>query len=53
MAPGSSVGNNAIVALGSVVVHKFAEENVLLGGQPAKVLREDHDWRATLGATPV
>lgn len=44
-APGSSVGNNSIVGLGSVLTREFNDENVILGGQPAKVLREKYDWK--------
>jgi len=44
-APGSSVGNNSIVSLGSVVTREFKDENVIIGGQSAKVLRENYDWR--------
>lgn len=44
-APGSSIGNNTIVALGSVLTREFNEENVILGGMPAKVLRDNYDWK--------
>ena len=44
--PGSSVGNNTIVALGSVVTRDFDMENVAIGGQPAKVLKKDYDWKS-------
>ena len=42
-APGSSVGNNSIVGLGSVVTQKFNDENVIIGGHPAKVVKENHN----------
>ena len=44
-APGSSVANNSIVGLGSVVTKRFTSENVIIAGQPAKVLRENYDWK--------
>ncbi len=43
--PGSSINNNTIVALGSVVTRKFDMDNVLIGGQPAKILKENYDWK--------
>ncbi len=45
-APGSAVGDNTIVALGSVVAKKFTHTQVILGGVPAVVLKEKYDWRA-------
>ncbi|GAB4504237.1 MAG: hypothetical protein Fur0043_12300 [Anaerolineales bacterium] len=48
-APGSAVGDNTIVALGSVVTKKFTETQVMLGGVPAKILRENYDWRKEAG----
>jgi len=43
-APGSLIGNNTLVGLGSVVTKKFNNEHVVIAGQPAKVLRENYDW---------
>lgn len=37
--PGVKIGNGAVVAAGSVVV-KDVGDNVLVGGVPAKVIRE-------------
>ena len=37
--PGSSLGNNVVVAAGSVVTKQFPD-NVLVAGIPAKVIRE-------------
>jgi len=45
-APGSSVGDNTIVALGSVVTKPFQDRDVMLAGQPAKIVRENYDWKA-------
>ena len=38
------IPNNTIVALGSVVTKAFEEENTILGGVPAKVLKENVNW---------
>jgi acetyltransferase-like isoleucine patch superfamily enzyme len=44
-APGSSVGDNVIVAIGSVVTKKFNISKAMIGGVPAKVLKQDYDWK--------
>ena len=44
-APGSAVGDNVIVAMGSVVTKKFDIINAMIGGVPAAVLKKDYDWR--------
>lgn len=45
-APGSVVGDNVIVAMGSVVTKKFDVNKVMIGGVPASVLKEDYDWHS-------
>lgn len=45
-APGSAIGDNVIVAIGSVVTKKFDEGKAMLGGVPATVLKKDYDWKA-------
>lgn len=45
-APGSSIGNNVIVAMGSVVTSRLNVDNALIGGVPAKVLKENYDWKS-------
>jgi acetyltransferase-like isoleucine patch superfamily enzyme len=42
-APGSSVADRCVVGLGSVVVGKHAESDVVLSGVPAKVVRSIQD----------
>ena len=37
--PGVSIGNGAVIAAGSVVT-KSVPENVVVGGNPAKVIKE-------------
>lgn len=44
-APGSSIGRNSLIGLGSVVTNKFNIENVIIAGQPAKIIREDYNWK--------
>ncbi len=43
-APGSSIGNRVLVAMGSVVTRPIAGDRQLVGGTPAAVIREDYDW---------
>jgi acetyltransferase-like isoleucine patch superfamily enzyme len=43
--PGSSVGDNCIVGLGSVVTKKFTANNAIIAGHPAKIIRENYDWK--------
>jgi len=45
-APGSLIGNNVLVAMGSVVSGRLDVDNALVGGVPAKILKEDYNWRA-------
>jgi acetyltransferase-like isoleucine patch superfamily enzyme len=44
-APGSGIGNNVIVALGSVVTEKFDISKAMIGGVPAKVLKKNYNWK--------
>jgi len=44
-APGSSVGDNVIVGIGSVVTKRIAESNALVAGSPAKVLKVGCGWK--------
>ena len=44
-APGSSVGDNCIVGLGSVVTKEFNSNNAVIAGHPAKIIRENYDWK--------
>lgn len=38
-APGSSVADNVIVGMGAVVTKKIPDNNVIIGGLPAKIIR--------------
>jgi acetyltransferase-like isoleucine patch superfamily enzyme len=44
--PGSAVGDNVIVAMGSVVTKKFDISKAMIGGVPATVLKRDYDWHS-------
>lgn len=43
--PGSGIGNNVLVALGSVVVKKIDGDNLLVGGVPAAIIKSDFNWK--------
>lgn len=43
--PGASIGDNVIVAMGSVVSGALPESNALIGGVPAKVLKSNYNWK--------
>ena len=43
-APGGSVGDRCLVAIGSVVTSKIEASDALIGGLPARVLRQPYDW---------
>ena len=43
--PGSHIGNHSIVGLGSVVTKKFNRHYLLIGGVPAKIIKENYDWK--------
>ena len=45
-APGSGIGDNVIVAMGSVVTKKFDESNMMIGGVPATTLKNNYDWKS-------
>ena len=38
------ISNDSIVASHSLVVSKFTKDNIILGGHPAKILRENITW---------
>ncbi len=44
-APGSSIGNNSLVGLGSIITKKFNSKNVIIAGQPAKIIRKNYNWK--------
>lgn len=42
--PNSSIADGTVVATGSIVTKVFTEENILIGGNPAKVLKRGISW---------
>jgi len=44
-APGSAIGDDCIVGLGSVVTEKFHGDHLFIAGAPARVTMENYDWR--------
>lgn len=42
--PGAQIGNGCVVAAGSIVNKKFPN-NCLIGGVPAKILKENINWK--------
>ena len=44
-APGASIGNNVLVAMGSVITGAIDADDALVGGVPARVIRAGYDWR--------
>lgn len=45
----SGLGNNVLLALGSVVTKRLVENNALVGGVPAKVLKQNYRWKEQAG----
>lgn len=56
-APGASIGNNILVAIGSVVAGPVVADDALIGGVPAKVIKAGFDWRSrgadSAGTAPI
>lgn len=42
---GTTIPDDSVVAYGSIVTKAFDGSNLLIGGVPAKVLKEDIDWK--------
>lgn len=42
---GVTIADNCIVGIGSIVTKKFTNEYVLIAGNPAKIVRENFDWK--------
>ncbi len=38
---GVVIGNDSVISYGSIVLGKFNSNNLLIGGIPAKIIRED------------
>jgi acetyltransferase-like isoleucine patch superfamily enzyme len=44
-APGSSIGDHVLLAMGSVVSGNLPENHALIGGAPARVLKTNYNWK--------
>jgi acetyltransferase-like isoleucine patch superfamily enzyme len=43
--PGSSIADHVVVAMGSIVSGALPENNALVGGVPARVLKSNYNWK--------
>ena len=43
--PGARIGNRVLVALGSVVVGEIADDDCVVAGVPARIIKSNYDWR--------
>ena len=43
--PGTKISDDSLVAMGSVVTKEFEKRNVLIAGVPAKIIREEVNWK--------
>lgn len=43
--PGSGIGNNVLVGLGSVITKKFKNDFTMIAGAPGKIIKEKYDWK--------
>lgn len=41
---GVNVGNNSIVATGAIVTQSFNEDNIIIAGVPAKIIKRNINW---------
>lgn len=45
---GASVPENSVVAMGAMVTKKFDKSGIVLAGNPAKIVKENINWRSEL-----
>lgn len=45
-APGSKIGNNILVGMGSVVTKRIECDNAMIAGVPARIIKENYDFRS-------
>lgn len=43
--PGSKIGNNVLVGLGSVITKKIINDFVIIAGVPGRIVKEKYDWK--------
>ena len=48
-APGSAVGDDSIVSLGSVVTRRFPDGFCMIAGVPVSTVKTGYDWKEALG----
>lgn len=41
---GALISDNSVVGTGSIVTHRFEDSNVILAGNPAKIIKTDISW---------
>ena len=41
---GSAIGNNNIIAAGTILTKPIKGNNMIIGGNPAKIIREGVNW---------
>ncbi len=41
---GCAIGNHCVIATGSIVTKSFNEDNVIIAGNPAKIVKKDITW---------
>ena len=43
---GTSINNDSVVGFGSIVASQFPQTNVIIAGNPAKVIKDNIEWKA-------
>jgi len=43
--PGVELGNHVVVAAGAIVNKSFREDNIIIGGIPAKIIKKIGDYK--------
>ena len=41
---GAIIGDNSVVATGSIVAGEFPDSNIIIGGSPAKIIKRGVTW---------
>jgi len=45
MTPNSSIQNNSMCAMGSIITKQFKEDSITIAGVPAKIIKKNINWR--------
>lgn len=51
--PGTKIGDNTLVGVGSIVTKEFNIKNALIAGIPAKTIKQNYDWKSQTYLQPV